>query len=317
MSKIFDALKQAEARREDRAAPIPTPRSPQAPAPGAAPPRPAGLGHAPQTAGSPRPFQVVTVTSNKGGVGKTTIATNLAVYARAMREDLPLLLMGFDDQTTIDRMFALDAAPPNQNLENAFDQGHFQNTTCVGQFGIEYIPAAQNLEKLKQRIQAPEQLEMMLRRSERSGLVVIDTKSDFEILTRTAIDTSDLTIVVVKDQASLIEARRVFEHLARAGRPATAARVVISLVDLRVKFREGEDRDVLGHLLSEIRREGFPLFESFLSRSPKVESLHTNPSGRPVSVLAGAPGSLPHRQYRNLTREVLAALAPPSPPNAT
>lgn len=313
MSKIFDALKQAEARREDRAEPA---------QPGAAgrpqtTTRPAARGHAPQTAASPRPFQVVTVTSNKGGVGKTTIATNLAVYARAMREDLPLLLMGFDDQTTIDRMFALEAAPPHQNLETAFDQGHFQNTTRVGQFGIEYVPSAQNLEKLKQRIQSPQQLEMMLRRSERSGLVVIDTKSDFEILTRTAIDTSDLTIVVVKDQASLIEARRVYEHLARTGRPAAAARVAISLVDLRVKFRNGEDRDVLGHLLSEIRREGFPVFETFLSRSPKVESLHTNPSGRPVSVLAGAPGSLPHRQYRNLTREVLGVLTPPSPPNAT
>ncbi len=34
-----------------------------------------------------RPFQVLTVTSNKGGVGKTTVATNLAVYLRALRED--------------------------------------------------------------------------------------------------------------------------------------------------------------------------------------------------------------------------------------
>ena len=38
-----------------------------------------------------RPFRVLTVANNKGGVGKSTLATNLAVYFRALREDLPVL----------------------------------------------------------------------------------------------------------------------------------------------------------------------------------------------------------------------------------
>ena len=60
-----------------------------------------------------RRFRVLTVTSNKGGVGKTTLATNLAVYIRALREDLPILVVGLDDQTMIDRMFALE--PPGHS----------------------------------------------------------------------------------------------------------------------------------------------------------------------------------------------------------
>ena len=57
-------------------------------------------------------LRVVTVASNKGGVGKTTIATNLAVYLRALREELPILVLGLDDQDVIQRMFALDASAP-------------------------------------------------------------------------------------------------------------------------------------------------------------------------------------------------------------
>ena len=47
-----------------------------------------------------RPF-VVTVASEKGGVGKTTIATNLAVYLKALHEDLPVTIASFDNHFSI------------------------------------------------------------------------------------------------------------------------------------------------------------------------------------------------------------------------
>ena len=91
-------------------------------------------------------------------------------------------------------------------------------------------------------------------------------------------------------------------------RSRQAARILLSLVDLRVKYREGEAEDVLGHLLSEIRQSDYPVFETFISRSPKVESLYTNPEGRAQAILQGAAQSVVHRQMLQLTHEVETAL---------
>jgi cellulose biosynthesis protein BcsQ len=264
-----------------------------------------------------RPFRVLSVTSNKGGVGKTTIAANLAVYLRALREDLPILILCFDDQTLLDRMFALEPGRPRQNVSSGLRAGTFASAIRLGQYGVNYVPSCPDISAAKRGIEHPFQLQTVLQRTGWHGLVIIDTKSDLEILTRNALAASDLSLLVVKDLASLYEADRVYDQLAAWGVPRGCARVVLSMVNLRIKYGDAGKPDVLALLVSEIRRRGYPLLESFLSMSPKVESLYTNPQGTALPVLTGAPNSLVHRQLHHLAHDVLKLLDATGLPRGT
>jgi len=316
----YDALAQQLTQSCGRAAePEPTPPpAPAAPAPRAlrvvraAP----GAGPHPEWSGRPRPFQVLTVASNKGGVGKTTIATNLAVFLRALREDLPILVLEFDDQTMPDRMFAIDRRPAAWDVASALRAGSFAEAARLGQYGVHYVPSSPDMSALKREIEDPHYLQSVLLRTGWTGLVIIDTKSDLEILTQNAIAASDLSLCVVHDLASLHQAQKLFELLDRWALPRERARVLLSLVDRRIKYAAGED--VLGFLIARIREQGYPLFDTFLSRSHTIEALYTNPEGRAHSILHGAKNSLVHRQMRHLACDVLDTLdalraSPPAP----
>ncbi len=252
-----------------------------------------------------RSFQVVTVTSNKGGVGKTTVASNLAVYLRERAPDVPILVLGLDDQPMLDRMFGIEGEDIKETIVDGIRAGSLASAIRLGQYGVHYVPSSPRVADLKKEIEETDVLENVLVRTGWEGLVIVDTKSDLEILTRNAIAAADLSIVVVKDHDSLLEAHKIYELLGSWKKPAERARILLSLVDLRVKFAEDTERDILTLLLGEIRRRQYPLFETFLSRSPKVESLHTNPSGRAVSILHGARGTLAHRQMQRLAADVL------------
>jgi chromosome partitioning protein len=261
----------------------------------------------------PRPIKVISVTSNKGGVGKTTLACNLAVYLRAMREDLPILILTLDDQLVLDRMFSTDGRASEHNLLDAIRSGDLLSAIKLGQFGIHYVSASPDAAKLKTTTTDLFHLQRVFERTGWEGLVIIDTKSDFEILTQNAIMASDLVMVAVKDYTSLLEAKRVFDLLESMNRPKETARIVLSLMDLRVKFGTGP-ANVLELLVSEVRKRGYPLFESFVSRSAKVEALQTNPEERVHSIMHGASKSVTHRQMTLLAQEVLGILDPSQPP---
>ena len=250
---------------------------------------------------------VITIASNKGGDGKTTVATNLAITLRALHEDLPILLVTLDDQSIVERMFRIGARPADvRTLKHAFANRSFDGCSELGQYGVFFVPSSAELEALKVRAAEPLTLKRMLDASSFSGLVILDTKSDLEALTRSALATADLAILPVADQASFEEASKAFSLLSEHGGGRERGRVLLTLVDRRTKL-DAEGRDLYERLVAAVDAEGWPRFAAHLSRSPRVEALNSG-SARPRAILHEGKGTAAHRQLRELAEEVTKLL---------
>lgn len=245
---------------------------------------------------------VLAVVSNKGGVGKTTVATNLAIYLRALHEDLPILIFSLDDQGIIERMFGFEGEPIGEgNIKHGWAERSLERLVHMGQYGVHYVPSAPDTALLKARAEDPETLRRILERTEWPGLVIVDTKSDLESLTRNALHAADRVVVPVADWTSLEEAGKVFSILERVGR-AKRARVLLTLVDRRTHI-EATGQELAERLRAEVVARGWSIYDASLSRSPRVEALNSE-TGRPLSVLHHARGTSVHRELRALADEV-------------
>ena len=250
---------------------------------------------------------VLAVASNKGGVGKTFVSTNLALYLRALYEDLPVTLIGLDDQIGIDRL--LGGGPPDPdapNLKHAFAERNLDRALQLGEFGIHYVPSPPDVAALKTRARDARVLRSMIDASRQPGLFILDCKSDLEALTRSAVSAADLIILPVADQASLDEAGKIFGWLERETGAPDRGRVLLTLVDRRTRV-DADGRDLFDRLVNEVDRRSWPRFATHLSRSPRVEALQSG-SGRPRPVLLEGRQTAVHRQLRELAEEVAKRL---------
>lgn len=245
-----------------------------------------------------RPF-VVTVASEKGGVGKTTLATNLAVYLKALREDLPVTIVSFDNHFSVDNMFAIGDRN-GRSVAGLFRGEPLSDLIQLGEYGVQYLASERLLVPPQDD---PQFLKMSLRTSQVRGVLILDTRPIIDYFTRSALAAADLLLVPVKDRPSLVNAGAVFDAFVAAGGDRSAAWLVPSLIDARLRLR-GEI-GVREFLTFFARERGYQVLDTYIAKSPKVESLATNLTSRIYPVLTHARNTVVHQQFREIADFVL------------
>ncbi|HXV22600.1 MAG TPA: ParA family protein [Desulfuromonadales bacterium] len=249
-----------------------------------------------------RPY-VVTISSEKGGVGKTTVATNLAIYLKALAEDLPVTLFSFDNHFTVDRMFRIGRGVPRGDMHDLMEGIPAETLVETGQYGVQFIPSTRRLAELRGRLNSPDTLARLLAASALSGIVIIDTRPDLDIFTQNALYAADRVIVPVKDTPSLENCRSIYDFFDRQGLSRRPLRILPCLVDSRIRF-DGPFRDLYRLLKGYAINRGYRCLEGFIAKSPKVESLSTNPDGKVYPVITHGRGTEVHIQFAHLARQI-------------
>jgi cellulose biosynthesis protein BcsQ len=245
-----------------------------------------------------RPF-VVAVASEKGGVGKTTLATNLAVYLKALHEDLPVTIASFDNHFSVDNMFAI-GRHGGRSVSGLFEANPAADLATMGEYGVQFLASERELSPPDDD---PLRLRRALAESDFGGILVLDTRPILDYFTRSALAAADLVLVPVKDRPSLVNAASVQQALVDGGGDPSSLWLVPSLIDARLRLRD--NIGIREFLVFSARERGYQVLDTFIAKSPKVEGLTTNLTSRVYPVLTHARTTIVHRQFREVASFVL------------
>ncbi|MBT0666565.1 ParA family protein [Geobacter pelophilus] len=260
------------------------------------------------------PF-VITICSEKGGVGKTTLATNLAIFLKALNEELHVSVFSFDNHFTVDRMFALPGHQTTNTVADLLRGVTGGDLLYTGQYGVSYIPSSNELSEMRGSIQGPMALAKMMASSGIPGVVIIDTRPELDILTQNALYAADQVFIPVKDMASLENCKNIFALFDSRGLDKKSLSLIPCLVDSRIKF-DGMFRDQRTLLKAYAINRGYRCLDTYISKSPKVDSLNTNPDGKIYPVLTHARGTDVYGQFTMIAKQVLSTIAQTPEPRA-
>ncbi len=250
---------------------------------------------------------VVSVSSEKGGVGKTTLATNLAIYLKALQEDMPVTLFSFDNHFSVDRMFRIGKGRPRGTVADLFAGARAEDLAETGQYGVQFISSSRDLEDLAQSIDGVSCLANALAAASLEGIVIIDTRPALDIFTRNALYAADRVIIPVKDAPSLENCKHLYDFCERHGLSKATLRLLPCLIDTRIHY-EGPFKDAYQLLKAYAINRGYRCLEGYIAKSPKVESLNTNPEGKIYPILTHGRSTSVHLQFSHLARQIILGL---------
>ena len=246
--------------------------------------------------------RVITICNAKGGVGKTTTATNLSAYVAAMGRYV--LLVDMDPQANATTGVGVAAKDPSIYHSFVNDQNPLHLIKKTSIFGFDILPASQSLAGANVELVSMDEREYRLKKilnqiRTNYDYILIDCPPSLGLLTVNALVASEHVVIPVQCEYFALEGLSQLLNtinLVRQGLnpDLQVLGVLLTMYDKRTQLSR--------QVLNEVNKN-FPgrIFNSVI---PRLVSLAEAPSfGK--TILQFDPGSRAARAYRQLAEEVI------------
>jgi chromosome partitioning protein len=255
--------------------------------------------------------RLVTIANQKGGVGKTTTAINLAVALAAPSYDVLLIDLDPQGNATSGLLTAdiLSTVRKSQKTiyESLTDSLQLNDVIRRARDHVSVAPSGPNLVGAEIELAAVERREWRLSKllepvRDRYGLILIDTPPSLGLLTVNALAAADSVLIPMQCEYYALEGLSALLHTIERVRQGLNPRlavegVVLTMFDARARLSHEIARDVAKHLPAEV-------FQAVIPRNVRLSE---SPS-HGLSALEYDPKSVGAAAYRELATELAARI---------